>query len=90
MKIKSILSNHTVMLSILFFTFVGYFFAVYRENANQALNCSLLIIAASCLYSENPIFGGKQPENRALRLLAHLDGALLIVWFVCIVAQLFL
>ena len=57
------------MLSILFFTFVGYFFAVYRENANQALNCSLLIIAASCLYSENPIFGGKQPENRALRLV---------------------
>lgn len=78
------------MLTVLFLTFAGYFFAVYRGNANHASNCSLLIIAASCLYSKNPIFGGELPKNRVLRLFAHLDGFLLVAWFVHIVVQLFL
>lgn len=90
MKTKSILSNHMVMLTALFLAFVGYFLSVYRGNANLATNYSCLIIAAICLYSENPIFGGKLPENRALCLLAHFNGLLLVVWFVIIIAQLFL
>lgn len=90
MKTKSILSNHMVMLPILFLAFAGYFFSTYRGNGNLASNFSLWILVASCLYSENPIFGGELPKNKGLRLLAHLDGFLLIGWFVIIIAQLFL
>ncbi|MGI6018464.1 MAG: hypothetical protein ACOX8M_06660 [Marvinbryantia sp.] len=90
MKTKSILSNHMVMLPAIFIAFAGYFLSMYRGNANLASNYSLLIIAANCLYLENPIFGGKTPENKAFKLLAHVDGLLLIVWFVAIVVQLFL
>ncbi len=90
MKTKTILSNHMVMLPALFLAFVGYFLAVYRENTNLASSYSCLIAAANCLYSENPVFGGKLPENRTLRLMAHLDGLLLVVWFVTIITQLFL
>lgn len=39
MKTKSILSNHAVMLSAIFLIFAGYFFAVFRGNANLASNC---------------------------------------------------
>ena len=90
MKTKSILSNHMVMLPAIFIAFVGYYLSMYRGNANLASHCSLLIIAANCLYFENPIFGGKTPENKAFKLLAHVDGLLLIVWFVTIIVQLFL
>lgn len=90
MKTKSILSNHAVMLPAIFLIFAGYFFAVFRENANLASNYSLLILAGNCLYSENPIFGGRLPESRPLQLLAHADGLLLVVWFVILIAQLFL
>ena len=90
MKTKSILSNHVVMLTALFLAFMGYFLSIYRGNMNNASNYSGLIIAASCLYSVNPIFGGELPENRVLRLLARLNGLLLVVWFVIIIAQLFL
>lgn len=90
MKTKSILSNHVVMLTALFLAFMGYFLSIYRGNMNNASNYSGLIIAASCLYSGNPIFGGELPENRVLRLLARLNGLLLVVWFVIIIAQLFL
>ena len=82
MKTKSILSNHVVMLTALFLAFMGYFLSIYRGNTNIASNYSGLIIAASCLYSGNPIFGGE--------LLARLNGLLLVVWFVIIIAQLFL
>ena len=85
MKTKSILSNHVVMLTALFLAFMGYFLSIYRGNTNSASNYSGLIIAASCLYS-----GGELPENKVLRLLARLNGLLLVVWFVIIIAQLFL
>lgn len=55
MKTKSILSNHMVMLPVLFLAFAGYFFSTYRGNGNLASNFSLWILVASCLYSENPI-----------------------------------
>ncbi|MDO4677958.1 MAG: hypothetical protein Q4B00_04935 [Eubacteriales bacterium] len=90
MKTKSILSNHMVMLPVIFIAFAGYFLSIYRGNTNLASNYSLLIIAANCTYFENPIFGGKIPENKAFKLLAHVDGFLLVVWFVFIVVQLFL
>ena len=79
-----------VMLPAIFIAFAGYFLSLYRGNINLASNYSLLIIAANCLYLENPILGGKVPENRAFKLLAHVDGLLLVVWFVLIVVQLFL
>lgn len=90
MKTKSIFSNHMVMLPVIFSAFAGYFLSLYRGNTNLASNYSLLIIIANCLYLENPIFGGKVPENRAFKLLAHVDGLLLVVWFVILIAQLFL
>lgn len=90
MKTKSILSNHAVMLPVIFLAFAGYFFAVSKGNGNLASNYSLLILAGNCVYSENPIFGGKLPESRPLQLLAHMDGFLLSVWFVILIAQLFL
>ena len=90
MKTKSIFSNHIVMLAALFLFFIGYFVSIYRGNTNSASNYSCLIIAASCMYSGNPTFGGELPENRALRLLARLNGLLLVIWFVIIIAQLFL
>lgn len=90
MKTKSVLSNHMVMLPVIFIAFAGYFLSLYRGNANLASNYSLLIIVTNCLYLENPILGGKAPENRAFKLLAHVDGLLLVVWFVILIAQLFL
>ena len=80
MKTKSILSNHMVMLPAIFITFAGYFLSMYRGNSNLA----------NCLYLENPIFGGKTPENKGFKLLAHVDGLLLIIWFAAVVVQLFL
>lgn len=78
-----------VMLPVIFITFAGLFLSIYRGNTNLASNYSLLIIAANCMYSENPIFGGKVLENKAFKLLAHVDGFLLVTWFVLIVVQLF-
>lgn len=89
MKTKSILSNHIIMLPVIFIAFAGYFLSIYRGNTNLASNCSLLILAANCLYLENPIFGGKTPENKAFKVLADIDGLLLVVWFVTIIVQLF-
>lgn len=90
MKTKSILSNHMVMLPVLFLLFAGYFFAAYRGNTNLMSNYSLLIIAGNCLYAGNPVFGGERPESKGLCLLAHLNGFLLIAFFVTTVAGLFL
>lgn len=68
---------------------LGYAFALYHGDSNNLSNYSLLILAFS-LMNFNAICGKEKIENRALNLLAKLDGVLFFFWAFGTIIQLLL
>lgn len=67
----------------------GYAFALYNGDSNNLSNYSLLILAFSFM-NFNAICGEEKIENKALNLVAKLDGVLFFVWAFVTVIQLLL
>lgn len=67
----------------------GYAFALYRGNHSNLSGYSLLILALS-LMNGNALFGRETLENKALNLIAKLEGILFFVWVIITIIQLLL
>ena len=65
----------------------GYAFALYNGDNNNLSNYSLLILAFS-LMNFNALCGVEKIENKALNLIAKMDGVLFFVWALVTVVQL--
>lgn len=65
---------------------LGYAFSIYKGDNNNLSNYSLLIIAFS-LVNFNALVGTEKIENKALNILAKVDGILFFAWaFILIVS----
>lgn len=65
----------------------GYAFALYNGDNNNLSNYSLLILVFS-LMNFNALCGVEKIENKALNLIAKMDGVLFFVWALVTVVQL--
>ncbi len=69
----------TFTLTALLFIWAGYAFALCRGNDSKISGYSMLIVAFS-LVNFNAMCGVEKIENKALNILARLDGILFFVW----------
>lgn len=67
----------------------GYAFALYSGDSNNLSNYSLLILAFS-LMNFNLLCGAEKIQNKALNLIAKVDGILFAVWALVTIVQLLL
>lgn len=75
-----------VTLIALLLFWVGYAFALYNGDNNNLSNYSLLILIFS-LMNLNAICGAEKIENKALNLVAKLDGILFFIRALIIIIQ---
>lgn len=76
-------------LIALFLFWIGYVFALYKGNDSKMSGYSLLIVAFS-LVNFNALCGITKIENKALNILARLDGVLFFAWAAITVVSLLL
>ena len=88
-QIKDIKFLKVFTLIALIPLWIGYAFALYNGDSNKMSNYSLLIVAFS-LVNFNAICGIEKIENKAINLLARLDGILFFVWVFATIIQLLL
>lgn len=69
----------TLTLIFLPLLWIGYIYSLYKGNYNNVLSYSCVIVAFS-LINFNLLAGTKKAENKALNILAKVDGILFFTW----------
>lgn len=69
----------TLTLIFLPLSWIGYIYSLYKGNYNNVLSYSCIIVTFS-LINFNFLAGTKKAENKALNILAKVDGILFFTW----------